>query len=74
MNISWLKQWIGFGMGALLVAGCAQNTTEPQDAALPVLEQIEAGLYLEKAESCADLESYLKDMQFEAMKNQVMAG
>lgn len=66
-NWNW-NRWM-IGLAATLALGCGSGGGEEK---LPALEQIQAGLYLEKAESCDDLESYLKNLHLESMKNMLM--
>jgi uncharacterized secreted protein with C-terminal beta-propeller domain len=66
-NWNW-NQWM-IGLAATLALGCGTNDAQEK---LAPLEQIQAGLYLEKAESCEDLESYLKNLHLESMKNMLM--
>ena len=68
-NWNW-NRWM-IGLTAALTLGCGSSDA-PEE--LPALEQIQAGLYLEKAESCEDLETYLKDLHLESMKNMLMNG
>lgn len=65
--------WI-IGFTALLTMGCNGTSSDVPAERLPALEQIQGGLYLEKAASCDDLETYIKDLQLEGMKNNLMGG